>query len=315
MQHHLAWLFPGQGSQTAGMARELADDAPEVARLFAQASDLLGYDLAALIADDGDGRLHRTEYTQPALLVASCAMVRWWRLHGGPEPAHVAGHSLGEYSALVAAGAIEFADAVRLVALRGRAMARCGGEEGCMAAILGLEDAQVERLCIQASDGNPAVWPANLNCPGQVVVAGRAAAVARVVEQARAAGARRAVVLKVSAPSHTPLMADAAAELAEALESIPLRDPDRTLWSNATAGPVADAPAVRRALVAQLTSPVRWSALVSAMAGRGVRQAVEMGPGKVLMGLVRRIDRRIEVMTGDTVGAMGANLDKAGGRQ
>ncbi len=300
MKQDLAWLFPGQGSQAVGMGLALAERSPAARACFEEASDRLGYDIRQVIADDGDGRLHRTEFTQPALLTASLAMVAECRERGDmAEPAHVAGHSLGEYSALVAAGVMGFGDAVELVALRGRAMAACGGEDGCMAAIIGLDDARIEALCREASRDREEVWPANLNCPGQVVVAGRAAAVARVVAAAESAGAKRAVTLKVSAPSHTPLMDDAAAAVAEHLSSLTLRDPDRTLWSNATAAPVCDASAVRTALIDQLTQPVRWSGLVSALAERGVTQAMEMGPGRVLAGLVRRITRDIKVTSGE----------------
>ncbi len=309
----VAWLFPGQGSQVTGMALALMEDCDPVRQTFSEASDILGYDLPALIADDDATRLNQTQYTQPALLVASTAMVRWWRAHGGAEPGHVAGHSLGEYSALVAAGAIGFADAVALVALRGKVMAESAGEPGCMAAILGLEEDRLAELCAKASDDRTRVWPANLNCPGQVVVAGNGAAVARVVELAKAAGAKRAVTLNVSAPSHTPLMAEAAEAVAARLEKISIADPDRALWCNARATQVTDAAGVRQALVEQLTQPVRWSASVEAMAAAGVTKAVEMGPGKVLMGLARRIDRRIKVATGDTPAEMAVNIALIGG--
>jgi len=308
MQNSLAWLFPGQGSQAQGMALELLADSAVVRDTFAEASDLLGYNMEALIRDDADGTLNQTEYTQPALLVGSTAMVRWWRGRGGAEPAHVAGHSLGEYSALVAVGAIAFADAVQLVALRGRVMAKSAGEPGCMAAILGLDDAQLDVVCQQASGEDGGVWPANLNCPGQVVVAGNGVAVARAVELAKAAGAKRAVVLNVSAPSHTPLMAEAAAAVSDKLATMAIADPDRALWCNASATQVTDAAAVRQALVDQLTQPVQWSASVQAMAAAGVTHAVEMGSGRVLMGLLRRIDRNIKVVTGDAPAQMAANI-------
>ncbi|MDQ6964042.1 MAG: ACP S-malonyltransferase [Mariprofundales bacterium] len=323
----LAWFFPGQGSQLHGMALELLADDRVVRDTFVEASDLLGYDLELLIGDDSDGRLHQTQYTQPALLVSSVAMVRWWRAHGGVEPSHVAGHSLGEYSALVAVGAIDFADAVPLVALRGRVMASCvdgggvdgdgaavnGDGSGCMAAILGLDDAQIDAVCQQATDQDGAVWPANFNCPGQVVVAGDAVAVARAVVVAKESGAKRAVVLNVSAPSHTPLMAQAAEAVAERLAAITITAPDRALWCNASATQLSDAASVRQALVDQLTQPVRWSAAVQGIAQAGVTHAVEMGPGRVLMGLVRRIDRGIKVMTGDTPAQMAANIEAVGG--
>ncbi|MDX8412873.1 MAG: ACP S-malonyltransferase [Mariprofundales bacterium] len=317
MQNSLAWLFPGQGSQAQGMALDLLADSAVVRDTFTEASDLLGYNVEALIRDDADGKLNQTEYTQPALLVSSTAMVRWWRAHGGAEPAHVAGHSLGEYSALVAVGAIGFADAVQLVALRGQVMAACSEQDsdalGCMAAILGLDDAKLDGVCAQATADDGAVWPANINCPGQVVVAGNGVAVARAVEFAKAAGAKRAVVLNVSAPSHTPLMAEAATAVSERLAGMTVADPDRALWCNARATQLSDAASVRQALVEQLTQPVLWSASVSAMAAAGVTHAVEMGSGKVLMGLLRRIDRGIKVVTGDTPTQMAANIEMIGG--
>ncbi len=312
MRSDLVWIFPGQGSQRVGMLAELLADSGVVQETFAEAGELLGYDLSKLVLQDPEGRLNQTEFTQPALLVSSVAMVRWWRTMNGSEAGHVAGHSLGEYSALVAAGAIEFSDAVQLVAFRGQQMASCGAEPGCMAAILGLEDAVISDLCRQAS-GDGEVWAANLNCPGQVVVSGNAAAVTRVVALAKESGAKRAVVLDVSVPSHTPLMQSAAEAMAERLLEIDVQRPDRQVWCNATATVVTDAEMVRQALVAQLTLPVQWSASVRAMADAGVMQAVEMGPGKVLAGLLRRIDRSMRIFTGETPLAMGTNIESIGG--
>jgi len=309
MKSDLAWIFPGQGAQRVGMLAELLAASGVVQETFAEASEILGYDLRQLVCDGPEARLNQTEYTQPALLVASTAMVRWWRTMDAPEAAHLAGHSLGEYSALVAAGAIGFADAVKLVAFRGQQMAAIGSESGCMAAILGLDDAQLIKLCAQASSDSAQVWAANLNCPGQVVVSGHAAAVTKVTALAKEAGAKRAVVLDVSVPSHTPLMEPAATAMGEYLAGIHLRSPDRPVWCNASASMVTEAAAVRRALVEQLTAPVQWSASVQAMAAAGVAQAVEMGPGKVLAGLVRRIDRSIKLFTGEDAPAMGKNIE------
>ncbi|MDX8409310.1 MAG: ACP S-malonyltransferase [Mariprofundales bacterium] len=313
MHSNLAWVFPGQGSQRVGMLAELLAESGVVQETFAEAGELLGYDLSKLVLQGPAEALNQTAQTQPALLVSSIAMVRWWRAMNGPEAGHVAGHSLGEYSALVAAGAIGFSDAVQLVAFRGQQMASCGAESGCMAAILGLDDGAIGDLCQQAGNDEDKVWAANLNCPGQVVVSGRAAAVTRVVALAKEAGAKRAVVLDVGVPSHTPLMLPAAEAMAERLMEIEVHEPDRRVWCNTTATVVTDAAMVRQALVAQLTLPVQWSASVRAMVDAGVVQAVEMGSGKVLAGLLRRIDRSIQVFTGETPLAMGRNIESIAG--
>ncbi len=256
----LAWLFPGQGSQSKGMLDAFAGEAA-VRETLEEASDALGWDVAALIAEDPDGKLGRTQYTQPALLTASVALARLWRALGGPEASELAGHSLGEYSALAAGGALSLADAVRLVALRGEAMSAAVPEgEGRMAAILGLEDEAVEQLCAQASDDATKVWPANYNCPGQLVIAGHASAVDRAIELALEAGAKRALPLAVSVPSHTPLMQPAADRLREAMNEVAWRPlAGARLWSNVDAMPREDADGIREALVSQLTSPVRWT--------------------------------------------------------
>lgn len=305
MSKGFAFLFPGQGSQHPGMLGAYVGTEPVVDETLAEASDTLGYDMAALMAGQPEGRLNRTEYTQPALLAASTALVRLWRHRGGAEAACGAGHSLGEYSALVAAGGIDFAEALRLVAFRGRAMSEAVAEgEGRMAAILGLDDARIEALCDEVSGEDGRVWPANYNCPGQLVVAGHAAAVERLMEAARAAGAKRALPLPVSAPSHTPLMQPAADALAARLKAVEIRAPSMPVWSNALAAPLDDADEIRQALVRQLVSPVRWSEIVRCMARAGVRQGVEMGPGKVLAGIARRIDRGFAVHVTETPEAL-----------
>lgn len=307
---NLVFLFPGQGSQSRGMLAELIEQEAVVASTFAEASDALGYDMRALVVDDAGGKLDITEYTQPALLTASTALLRLWRARGGAEAAQVAGHSLGEYSALVAAGAIDFADAVSLVAFRGRAMSEAvAAGVGRMAAIIGLEDAQVETLCAEASTDAEKVWAANFNCPGQLVVAGHAAAVDRLMEAAKGAGAKRALPLAVSAPSHTPLMQPAADAMQARLAEIVIADPDRPVWSNAAAATVATADAIRDALVQQLVSPVRWTETVQKLAAQGVTSGVEMGPGKVLAGLVRRISRDIEVHAAFTSELMDKSIE------
>ncbi len=289
------FLFPGQGSQSKGML-DAFDGIDVIRHTLEEASDALGYDIAALIRDDADDQLGQTEFTQPALLTASTALLRLWREQGGAEAGQVAGHSLGEYSALVAAGAIGFADALQLVAFRGRAMTEAvAAGVGSMAAILGLADDVVEALCRAASTENEQVWAANYNCPGQLVVAGHAAAVERLIANAKAAGARRALPLAVSAPSHTPLMQPAADAMAARLDEITIHAPACPVWGNANAMPEQDVTNIRAALVAQLVSPVRWTETIQQLAASGVTQGVEMGPGRVLSGLVKRIDRAMLV--------------------
>ena len=307
------FLFPGQGSQSKGML-DAFDGIDVVKQTLEEASDALGYDMAGLIRDDADGTLGQTEFTQPALLTTSTALLRLWRERGGAEPAQVAGHSLGEYSALVAAGAIDFTDAVQLVAFRGRAMTEAvPAGVGSMAAILGLADDVVEELCISASTDVEQLWPANYNCPGQLVVAGHAGAVQRMIDAAKAAGARRALPLAVSAPSHTPLMQPAADAMAARLQQVSIHVPNCPVWSNANACASQDVNEIRNALVAQLVSPVRWTACVQKLAGSGVTQAVEMGPGKVLAGLVKRIERAMVVGTSLNPDQLQASLSAQAG--
>jgi len=291
----LVFLFPGQGSQSKGML-DAFDSVDVVKQTLEEASDALGYDMAALIRDDAEGKLAQTEYTQPALLTASTAMLRLWQEKGGPAPTQVAGHSLGEYSALVAAGTMNFTDAVELVAFRGKAMMEAvPAGVGSMAAILGLADDVIEQLCADTSTEHEKVWAANYNCPGQLVVAGHAAAVERMMVAAKEAGAKRALPLAVSAPSHTPLMQPAADAMADRLQEITMNTPACPVWGNASATAEQDVAKIREALVAQLISPVRWTETVQQLAASGMQQGVEMGPGKVLSGLVKRIDRSMLV--------------------
>lgn len=284
-------LFPGQGSQSKGML-DAFDGVDIVTRTLEEASDALGYDMATLIRDDAEDKLDQTEFTQPALLTASTAMLRLWRERGGAEPTQVAGHSLGEYSALVAAGVLDFSDAVQLVAFRGQAMTQAvPAGVGSMAAILGLADDLVEEICVANSSEGEKVWAANYNCPGQLVVAGHAAAVERMMVAAKEAGAKRALPLAVSAPSHTPLMQAAADAMASRLQEVTFNAPACPVWGNASATTEVDVEKIRAALVAQLISPVRWTETVQKIAGAGLSKGVEMGPGKVLSGLVKRIER------------------------
>jgi [acyl-carrier-protein] S-malonyltransferase len=300
-----AFLFPGQGSQTVGMLGDLLASETVVADTFTEASEALGYDMRQLVADNPGGKLDQTEFTQPALLTCSTALLRLWLHRGGPEAIHAAGHSLGEYSALVAAGSLSFTDAVSLVAFRGRAMSEAvPAGVGLMAAILGLDDTTIEALCDEASTADSKVWPANYNCPGQLVVAGNAAAVERLIELAKGAGAKRAMPLQVSAPSHTPLMQPAADRLQQRLAAVPIDTPAMPVWSNALAAALTDAEAIRSALVSQLVSPVRWSETIHQLFAQGAHRAVEMGPGKVLSGIARRVERDMEVHATDGSEAM-----------
>ncbi|HQU16313.1 MAG: ACP S-malonyltransferase [Gammaproteobacteria bacterium] len=291
----LAMVFPGQGSQSVGMLASLAMADPHVRATFAEASEALGEDLWALVSSGPEARLNQTECTQPAMLTAGVAVWRAWRAAGGPAPARLAGHSLGEYTALVCAGALDFAPAVRITRLRGQLMqAAVAPGAGAMAAILGLEDDAVRALCTAAAAGQ-VVAAANFNAPGQVVIAGHAEAVARAVELARGAGARRVVPLPVSVPSHCALMGPAAERLAAELERADVRSPSIPVVQNADAA-THDTPAeIRAALVRQLDHPVRWVETVRDLAQRGCTTLLECGPGKVLSGLNRRIDKRLDV--------------------
>jgi [acyl-carrier-protein] S-malonyltransferase len=308
----LALLFPGQGSQHPGMGKALVDGFPEARQAFAEADAALGFPLSEMCFTGSEAELARTENTQPAILTASVAA---WRVleAGGLRPAAVAGHSLGEYSALVAAGALRLPDAVVLVRQRGRFMQEAVPEGvGGMAAVLGLSRTAVEALCRESAQGQ-VVSAANLNGPDQVVIAGHAAAVARVVERAREAGAKRAVPLPVSAPFHCALMEPAAAQLAPLLQATPFSDPRVPVYTNVDAAPVTTGAAAREALRRQVASPVRWEDEVLAMAGDGFSRYLEVGPGKVLTGLVRRIRKDLAVLpAGDPQGIAAALREEVG---
>ncbi len=272
------------------MLKELAATHAVVQETFATASQVLGYDLWNLVQNGPEEELNQTAKTQPAMLAAGVAVWRVWRAQGGAEPAVMAGHSLGEYTALVCADALGFEDAVALVAERGRLMQEAvPAGQGAMAAILGLDDDQVRAVCAAAAQGE-IVAAVNFNSPGQVVVAGHAAAVQRAMAAAKEAGAKRALALAVSAPSHCALMLPAAERLAERLATVTINAPRIPVLHNADVTSYNDAAAIRAALVRQLHQPVRWVETIQAMRARGVSKVLECGPGKVLAGLIKRID-------------------------
>jgi len=291
----LAFVFPGQGSQSVGMLAELGAAEPVVRETFAEASDVLGYDLWTLCQQGPEADLGATERTQPAMLAAGVATWRVWISHGGPRPTALAGHSLGEYTALVCSGALDFRTAVDLVRYRGQVMQEAvPAGQGAMAAILGLEDADLDLACREAAQGE-VVEPVNFNAPGQTVIAGNATAVARAIEAARARGAKRAVLLPVSVPSHSSLMTGAAARLEARLATVDVRMPDIADVYTVDARKHVSPDGIRQALKEQLYKPVRWAETVRTMIGAGTTILVECGPGKVLTSLNRRIERKPEL--------------------
>jgi len=290
----LAFVFPGQGSQSIGMLAELAELHPQIRETFAEASEGAGVDLWALSQGGPEEQLNRTEFTQPALLAASIAVWRLWNAQGGAQPAVLAGHSLGEYTALVAAGALTLHDGAHLVRLRGQLMQDAAPTGvGAMAAVLGAEDALVLDVCAEAA-GSQVVVPANFNSPGQIVIGGDAAAVDRALALLAEKGVRKAVKLAVSVPSHTPLMREAANRLEAVMNGLAWQQPALPVVQNVDAQVHDGVDAIRQALVQQLYQPVQWTGCVQALAARGVSRVAECGPGKVLTGLVKRIDKNIE---------------------
>ena len=289
----LAIVFPGQGSQSPGMLSELAENESLIKETFAQASDVLGYDLWQLCQDGPEEELNRTDKTQPAMLAAGVAVWRAWQHAGGAAPGVMAGHSLGEYTALVCAGAIEFTDAVSLVEQRGRCMqSAVPAGVGAMAAILGLDDATVTDVCERAAAGE-VVSPVNFNSPGQVVIAGNTDAVQRAMVLAKEAGAKRALPLAVSVPSHCSLMQPAAEQFAARLAQTVINTTSIAVLQNVDAMPHDQPDVIRENLKKQLYCPVQWVASVQNLEARGVTRIVEAGPGKVLAGLCKRIDKSI----------------------
>lgn len=297
-------VFPGQGSQSHGMQADLAAAYPVVEQTYEEASEVLGYDLWRLVQVGPAEKLAETVITQPAMLAAGTAAYRVWLAAGGQKPAHMAGHSLGEYSALVCAGALSFVDAMRIVKRRSELMQEAVPVGiGAMAAVLGLDDETIVSLCDEASTIGIAE-PVNFNSPGQVVIAGHATAVSQAVEYAKEHGARRAILLPVSVPSHSSLMRDAGISLADTLEETAFEAPSITVICAATAEPYGDGGDIRRKLSAQVYSPVLWVRTVEAMIARGATTMIECGPGKVLAGLIRRIDKTTTVGTIDKLDSL-----------
>lgn len=289
----LAYVFPGQGSQSLQMLNDLANEYDEVITTFKEASDVLGYDLWDVVQNGPEEKLNSTDITQPAMLASGVAVWRVLEKCNVTRPDVVAGHSLGEYSALVCAGSIQFTDAIKLVAERGRLMQAAVPEgSGAMAAILGMTDADVIKACEDAANGE-VVEAVNFNSPGQVVIAGTKSAVQRVVELSKERGAKMAVILPVSVPSHCALMKPAAEKLATTLEAIDIKTPQISVINNVDVSMETDAAAIRKALVMQLYSPVRWVETIEKMKSMGVERLIECGPGKVLVGLNKRIDRKM----------------------
>ncbi|MCO1333993.1 ACP S-malonyltransferase [Microbulbifer sp. OS29] len=298
----LAFVFPGQGSQKIGMLSEIAQEAPEIQATFADASDVLGYDLWDLCQNGEQDAINLTQRTQPLLLTSSVALYRLWRSRGGSQPVYMAGHSLGEWSALVCSGALAFKDAVHLVRERGRLMQEAvPAGEGAMAAIIGLDDKEVEVACAASAQGE-VVAAVNYNSPGQIVIAGSRTAVERAIEACKAAGAKKAMPLPVSAPFHTELMRPAAEKLTPQIEVTNFNAPEIPIVHNVHAELEADPEAIKSLMIEQIYRPVRWTACVQKVIGSGVSQMVECGPGKVLGGLVKRIDRSVACHAIDSSG-------------
>lgn len=308
MTKKLAIVFPGQGSQSVGMLADLYQNYALVQDTFNEASAALGYDLWALIANGPEEQLNETQRTQPALLTASVAVWRLWQQQGGATPAYFAGHSLGEYSALVCAGVLSLADAVKLVEKRGQYMQQAvPAGTGAMAAIIGLDDAAIAKACADAAQGE-VVAPVNYNSPGQVVIAGHKAAVERAGEACKAAGAKRALPLPVSVPSHCALMRPAADQLATDLAALNFQQPAIPVVNNVDVQIASNGDAIKDALIRQLYSPVRWTETIEYFAAQGVTEVLELGAGKVLSGLIKRINKELNTSSITDSAALSAAL-------
>lgn len=304
----LAFIFPGQGSQKVGMLAEVAALYPVVEETFAEASTVLGYDLWALVQAGPQEELNLTERTQPMLLTASVALWRVWQQQNGAQPDLMAGHSLGEWSALVCAGVVDFKAAVKLVQLRGKYMQEAvPAGEGSMAAIIGLDDEVILAVCEEAAQGE-VVTAVNFNSPGQVVIAGNTAAVDRACELCKEKGAKRAMPLAVSAPFHSSLLRPAADKLADDIAQVTFNTPEIPIVHNVNASTEVDPEAIKKAMIEQIYHPVLWVACVKTLVGEGVETAVECGPGKVLSGLSKRIDRSVKSLATETTDLLNAAL-------
>jgi [acyl-carrier-protein] S-malonyltransferase len=294
-----AFLFPGQGSQYPGMGKELANNFSVVRQAFQEADDALGASLSRLCFEGPEADLQLTENTQPALLATSIAFLRLLSSETGIEPAYLAGHSLGEYSALVSAGALDFGDALRTVRSRGKFMQEAVPVgTGAMAAVLGAESVAVTEICTEAAQGEIVV-PANFNCPGQIVISGHASAINRAIEIAKARGIRKVLLLPVSVPSHCALMTSAGERLGTILSEVSIRPLNIPVVSNVEAKPYTEAERIQELLVAQISSPVLWEMSVREMVENGVTRFIELGPGKVLAGLAKKIDKSVPTMNFD----------------
>lgn len=306
----IAVVFPGQGSQALGMLADLATVHPIVEETFAEASSVLGYDLWQLVQQGPVEELNKTWQTQPALLAASVAIWRVWQQQNGAKPAFLAGHSLGEYSALVCAGVLDFKQAIELVELRGKLMQEAVPEgTGAMSAIIGLDNEAIPKACEESAQGQ-VVSPVNFNSPGQVVIAGNKEAVERAGAACKAAGAKRALPLPVSVPSHCALMKPAADKMAVALENVTFSEPQYPVINNVDVKVETAADAIRSALVRQLYNPVRWTESVEFMAGQGVEHLIEVGPGKVLTGLTKRIVDTLTAAAVNDTASLSAALEQ-----
>ncbi len=303
----LAFIFPGQGSQSIGMLGGIA--APIIHKTFEQASHKLGYDLWALTQNGPEDKLNQTQFTQPALLAAGVALFRLWQEQGGVQPSYMAGHSLGEYTALVCSGAVDFLDALSLVSERGRLMQQAVPQgEGAMAAIIGMDNEGVEALCHEVVENQEVLAAVNYNAVGQVVIAGHKTAVVRAMGLAKEKGARMAVPLPVSVPSHCALMKDAAQELAVAIDGLVWKTPSVKVIHNVDVQSHENLSELKDSLVKQLYNPVRWVETIQYLSGQGVTQFVECGPGKVLTGLNKRIDKSFQSMPiGETAALQAAH--------
>lgn len=297
MKQNQAYVFPGQGSQCVGMLSELSQKYPQIAQTFQIVSDRLGYDVWNLTQEGPEQRLNQTEFTQVAMLTADVAVYNVWQSFYSTKPLVMAGHSLGEYAALVCAGALSLENAAWLVSQRGKIMqAHVPAGNGAMAAIVGLTDAQVEAICHEASDALSQVSPANFNAIGQVVIAGHTLAVERAIVLADNQQARLAKIIPVSVPCHCALLKEAAHEFADCLAQVAFQMPAVSVISNVTAVPYTDVASIRSLLQSQLYEPVRWVETIQWMANAGIAEILELGPGKVLTGLIKRIDKTLSVM-------------------